>query len=260
MTDPNPMTLPVYCVCLERETERRATLDKRLSELNISPVFVGVDGSNLPKQFKPRYKEHLAQQVFGRGLSKGEIGCYSSHLQIWQMMLANNEEVALILESDAEPDATSISIAQQLVKQTDDWDLLLLYWSECLPSFHGRKALRPPYQLVRFSRKTHTTVAYMVTRRGVEELLAHSEHFVMPVDIMMTGGKIRKNLRTFGVHPRAVKVSANHLDTSVVESGRTTLTGERQKNASDTGLKRFIKKLEFSLRSLKYKLKKPPQI
>ena len=60
-------------------------------------------------------------------LTKGGIGCYLSHVKIWENILKNNYKYALIFEDDAKvPPNISKIIETELKFIPNDWDIVLL--------------------------------------------------------------------------------------------------------------------------------------
>lgn len=59
-------------------------------------------------------------------LTKGAIGCYLSHVKIWENILKNNYETALIFEDDAKiPLTLNQSIENEMNHIPNDWDIVL---------------------------------------------------------------------------------------------------------------------------------------
>lgn len=88
-------TLPVYVVSLKSASSRRAMLEKHLGELGIDYEFIdAVRGDELPPIYKARVNPT-------ENMSPGQLGCYLSHVKIYERMIEEEIAVALILEDDA---------------------------------------------------------------------------------------------------------------------------------------------------------------
>jgi glycosyl transferase family 25 len=86
--------VPVYVVSLRRATERRQFMEEHLRELGIEyAVIDAVRGDALD----PDCRKELNP---AGNLSPAEVGCYLSHVQIYERMIKENIPVALILEDD----------------------------------------------------------------------------------------------------------------------------------------------------------------
>ena len=104
----------IYLINLKRRPDR---LKKFLEFYNVSDMknnllikFDAIDGSKLDIDNVPLTELAKAElnQLESTGfrtkhyqLTKGAIGCYLSHVKIWENILKNNYEYALIFEDDA---------------------------------------------------------------------------------------------------------------------------------------------------------------
>ena len=92
----------VHVINLEGSAARRAALTKRLGELGVDFEIVrAVDGRAGYAAFEScdllQYRLNT-----GRAPSDGEVGCYASHLLLWQLCAATDEPL-VVMEDDAEP-------------------------------------------------------------------------------------------------------------------------------------------------------------
>ncbi len=72
-----------------------------LQKLDLKGIRIsGVNGRNLSVEEKALYSEELNKKYFRHSLTEGEIGCYLGHRKIWQHMVENQIERAIILEDD----------------------------------------------------------------------------------------------------------------------------------------------------------------
>ena len=120
----------------------------------------------------------------GRPLTYGEIGCFMSHYNIWQDMVARDLHTVLILEDDIRFEAFFIQkleyLMEELESKLDQWDLVYI----------GRKILHnseedwvgDSEQLV-YVDYTYWTLGYIISKSGVEKLLsAEPLGKMVPVD------------------------------------------------------------------------------
>lgn len=129
----------VYLINLKRRPDR---LNNFLSHLKKSDMkhtkiirFDAVDGSNIDVDKCPLSELAKAelQQLETTGfrtkhyqLTKGAIGCYLSHVKIWENILQKNVNVALIFEDDAQiPPHLKRRIEEEMKYIPDDWDIVL---------------------------------------------------------------------------------------------------------------------------------------
>jgi glycosyl transferase, family 25 len=87
--------IPVYVISRERAHERRRQISAHLDELKIDYEIVdAVEGLALSRDDRAKFNP-------AQNLLPGSIGCYLSHLQMYERIVAGRIPVALILEDDA---------------------------------------------------------------------------------------------------------------------------------------------------------------
>ncbi len=91
--------MKTYVINLDRCTERMRAIAQRLEAIGIAFERVpAVNGLDVPADLRDQF--FIDDSDFTR-LSVGEVGCYASHLVVFQKMLADGLPWALILEDDA---------------------------------------------------------------------------------------------------------------------------------------------------------------
>lgn len=87
-------TLPVFVISLKGAVKRRALIKKHLEALGIHHEIIdAVQGDTLT----PEYIKEINPTG---NMSQGQIGCYLSHIHLFERIVAQNIPVALILEDD----------------------------------------------------------------------------------------------------------------------------------------------------------------
>ena len=132
----------VYLINLKRRIDRLVDFKKKYDISDMSNIeyniIEAVDGSTLDIDKIPlsEVAKTELQQVEYTGyrhrhyqLTKGAIGCYLSHINVWNDIMDNNVDIALVFEDDANipPNMKSIvNYTLQTPKIPSDWDILLL--------------------------------------------------------------------------------------------------------------------------------------
>ena len=77
-------------------------VQKRLKDLNISAErFEATIGKNLGEQeFLNWYCPKKNKNSYHRNLTLGEIGCYISHMRVWEHIVTHSIPICVILEDD----------------------------------------------------------------------------------------------------------------------------------------------------------------
>ncbi|QOI90257.1 hypothetical protein QKU58_gp074 [Pyramimonas orientalis virus] len=128
-----------YLINLKRRPDRLKNflVHYNTSDLKKNEIikFDAIDGSKLNVDSVPLSELALAelQQLETTGfrtkhyqLTKGAIGCYLSHVKIWENILKNNYDTCLIFEDDAQvPTDIKKQISTEMEHMPVDWDIVL---------------------------------------------------------------------------------------------------------------------------------------
>ena len=142
-----------------------------------------VDGETLnPVLYENRLRQDLCYKRNQEYLTPSRIGCYLSHYNLWEEIVAAEIPHALILEDDVRWHDGFFETAQAVVDCDWRWDVVLLSHYKAarvekkLCDLHGK------YALVRYRRPGWTTAAYLITLTGARKLLKHCKRIDGSVD------------------------------------------------------------------------------
>ena len=207
----------IFVLNLNRATGRLAHMEAMLNRLNLQyERIAAIDGAELTQVDVEGFSAPWAFfWLFGRSMSRGELGCALSHRIAYQRVLDENLDWALILEDDVE---LSPQIGRRLatvIHNTNDFDVTQLYFSE--NRFHPIKCIAKSdgIRIVSFTGPHASAVAYVVRRRGARKLLRFRKAF-LPADkfIWMTA---LQNIKFCGcldylARPHCTLNSASNID------------------------------------------------
>lgn len=234
MSSSAPTQVPVFVINLENSPERYQHAEQQLFALGIKPQRVNaIYGKNLTQdEIAACYDKAANQRHFRRSLSLGELGCYLSHRGIWQLMLAQNIEMAIVLEDDIDVDPRFPAAIRQITALTG-WDHIKLSDDRDTPA-HQKLALADGFELVNFKKVPNCTTGYAITFAGAKKLLQR-DMFFRPVDIDLQFGH-ELNLQLFSLLPYTIWPS------SKFDSVINAISGGSRKGDTNAG------------RNLKYRL------
>ncbi|RPA35963.1 glycosyltransferase family 25 protein [Shewanella frigidimarina] len=243
------MKFKVFLINLDNSTERFTFMDEQLKQLGVEYQRISaVYGKDLhDTEIAKVYDPQTNLQKYDKKLNLGEIGCYLSHVQCWQMIIEQQLDYALILEDDSILDPALMTVIQHINNLSADWDYIKL----C----HGRKQKGIVKSIMlddRFSLSTclklpASTRGQCVSSAGAQKLLATAYPIARPVDIDIQFW-FEKQLRCFVVRP--FPVIGTDLDSDINRQGRRT-------NVERHHLLRIWQKVKFELNLLKYKQQLP---
>ena len=90
--------IPIFVINLDRATERLANISKQFEALGLAFERVpAVDGRMLSAAEKLRLNP---PRLIGGEMSDGEIGCFASHLQVFQIIADRSLPRVCVMEDD----------------------------------------------------------------------------------------------------------------------------------------------------------------
>lgn len=196
---------PVWVISLRRSTERRAYITNHLSQLGIPfEIIDAVDGRELSAaQLAESYCANGARQTIGREMTAGEIGCALSHLQLYRRMVADDIEIALILEDDAQIQTSLTTLLARLAEFPTDWQIVLLQYYGGLISWWGRSKIAPKQRLGRFIWPAFGTAGYLIRQETARQILDSAFPVYAPSD-HWTGGFVL-DFAVYGTEPLCIR-------------------------------------------------------
>ena len=219
------MTMPVFVIGLRRHPERHQKTLARLEDLGVDAQFF--EGADLPggdtlapeeKVFK--YKRLLS---LGRELTLGDAGCYFAHYRLLKHILARGCERAVVMECDAIPRPAFRPLLEQVeTLDAERYELIYLFHhSQTTRTFRRRSDLRfartPEYALHLAYGPVFSTVAYAITRGGIEKLLPRLIPMTAPIDAVM-GKPFLNGLRSYVIAPAGGAVTHTAHTASIVRT------------------------------------------
>lgn len=177
--------LQTYLINLDRSPDRLAVMKERLDALGLPWQRISavegklLDLPNLPELSIPQFLAHHGKQP-----KPAEVGCYMSHLKVFQAFLDTPPQAAqfaLILEDDVEFAPDFMQVIEGLIRHAADWDLVRL------SGFHsggpvGIRELSPGRQLAIMFFQQTSSAAYIINRHAAQRMLERLVPMSVPYD------------------------------------------------------------------------------
>ncbi|XP_077460689.1 procollagen galactosyltransferase 1 [Stigmatopora argus] len=242
----------VFMINLVRRADRRERMLRNLHEMELScKVVAAVDGKALNKsdiesmgiKMLPGYKD----PYHGRPLTKGELGCFLSHYNIWKEIVDRNLHTSLVIEDDLRFEVFFKRRLQALLQEVTthklDWDLIYI-GRKRMQVDHPEKSVPNVHNLVEAD-YSYWTLGYMLSLQGAKKLLkAEPLKKMLPVDeflpVMFDRHPVleykehfeNRSLRAFSAEPLLVYPThytgdsgyISDTETSVVWNNETAMT------------------------------------
>jgi glycosyl transferase family 25 len=129
------------------------------------------------------YDEDAAVVAKGRPLTRGEIGCYSSHFEAWKQLLAGDHDQYIVLEDDVVADWDYLAALARMDHGAAGRDYIRLYYKKPVPArvierdFGARARW-----LTEVAGYCFGTQGYLITRRGARVFAGRFRRVRRPID------------------------------------------------------------------------------
>ncbi len=188
--------LPIFVINMARDVERRRHMEATLGGLGLEAQFVtAVDGRALSEpEREAAYDRRRALRVYGVEMMASEIGCSLSHYGLYERMVHDGIETALILEDDVRIDRALATIVEDLLAHAfDDWLVVRLDCKRprvaepATNAFRGDRVALLSDGGALYRLRTHVlgVGAYLIRREGAARMLAYGRPIFMPIDHTM---------------------------------------------------------------------------
>ena len=175
--------IPVFVVSLARAPERRTAVCRHLEQLGIEYRLIdAVDGRALAD-------DYIASIVApGLTMHPGAVGCYLSHVHIYEFMRDENIPLACVLEDDAHLDPRIVRLLREGC-DASAFDYCFLDsedHNESGPIYYDADsgvALNATFTAYALSAGPQTTHAYMITRAAALKRLEHAYPLTCAIDL-----------------------------------------------------------------------------
>lgn len=199
-------TIPCWIITLDPQASGPRALQEALMAQGISAEFIaGVDG----RLGQPvlRGKEHIDVRKsllrHQRPRSNSEIGCYLAHYRAVEKAYSSGLKQVCILEDDVMPESAFAEVLSALEAQPESVEMVRLMALR----IRKRKVLGPlpetNHTLVRPERGWCGTQGYVLSRSGMEKIIASGAAIYEPID-KFYDHFWEYGLRVFGVEPHVI--------------------------------------------------------
>lgn len=176
-----------FVINLDRSADRLAMISSGLETTGIKFTRIAaLDGGTIPETQWEGFDKRRWQRSQGKVVQPGEYGCFSSHRRAWKAFLEGSSTTAVVFEDDAVPSAQLKPFCDALDARFGDENMLVRLVSHRIPLFEKLEFHHNGIELGQcWFGPTGSAAAYWLTRPAAERLLAVTQTFYLPVDIMV---------------------------------------------------------------------------
>ena len=196
-----------HVINLKSNTEKLKRVQKSLNAISIFPErFDAVYGKDLDPLYIDKITYPSVQYTIKNGRyidsnieTLGAIGCYLSHVKLWEALANSNDEMLLILEDDAITNNFSAfqinQFLNEIIENDPDWDVIFLGYTKPSPSPNADIPITESvYKINEITFQTH---AYLLSKKGALKLLSKAFPIVDQVDSYMSYMAITRGLKSY---------------------------------------------------------------
>lgn len=177
-------------------------------------LFDAVDGRKDWEILKQSVDIDAFERNVGRKVMQGEIGCYHSHLGVWQQLIQSDASAGLVLEDDVIFHKDFKQAVNAALSAIEKWDMVKL--NHIRAKFPVVKADIGNWHLAAFLGAFTGTGAYLITRKAAGKLSDNLLPITRPIDHQIDRSH-RQDIRHLGLTP---------FPSHVEDSGQSTITGK----------------------------------
>uniref|UniRef100_A0A8C2EHT1 procollagen galactosyltransferase n=1 Tax=Cyprinus carpio TaxID=7962 RepID=A0A8C2EHT1_CYPCA len=180
----------VFMINLKRRADRRERMLRALREQEIDcKIIAAVDGKAMNISEIHAMGIHMlpgySDPYHGRPLTRGELGCFLSHYNIWKEIVDRGLKTSLVLEDDLRFEIFFKRRLQNLMSEVEseglDWDLI--YIGRKRMQVDRREKAVPNIRNLVEADYSYWTLGYMMSLQGAKKLLeAEPLSKMLPVD------------------------------------------------------------------------------
>ncbi|MFT5085262.1 MAG: glycosyl transferase family 25 [Lentisphaeria bacterium] len=203
-----------FLINLDKSTQRLSACDAMLKSQGISyERMPAVYGADLTEAHIAKVYSSKKPDSFYKTLGAGEIGCYLSHINVWNEIIARQLDYAVILEDDISIASVDFNkLMESVASFPSEWHYIKLL-ARGNPKFERNQACGNGFNLVTYKKVPTRTGAQIVSREGAKRLLASCQPFGRPIDVDLRYWW-EKNIVVQGLMPYAFV--ANHESESEI--------------------------------------------
>ncbi|CAB3781940.1 glycosyltransferase family 25 protein [Pararobbsia alpina] len=170
------------CISLTRAHERRALMERQFEKHKIKVRFFDAIEPAGPLDKIENYDLERRVQQYGVPLTRGEVGCFLSHREVWRELVASGDEACCVMEDDIVLRDGFSSAVDEVFAARSHWDMVRL-----MGLVHARPkiptaVLASGMKLMWMKRHPDGTQCYVITREAAIRMLENTDRFFNAVD------------------------------------------------------------------------------
>lgn len=211
----DPPEFDAWLINLTRSESRRTAMQAQLAAIGLPYILHNAtDGRASWATLAPTVDLTAFRRNVGREVLPGEIGCYHSHLAVWQAFLDSGKAVALVMEDDVVFHPEFHRALEVALAASAEWDFLKLNKIRAKQPLRQKKL--GVWNLNAYLGPATGLGAYLIRRDLVVRLLPAMLPITRPIDHELDRIHVH-DFRHYGLEP-----FPSHVD----DGNSSTITGQ----------------------------------
>lgn len=175
---------PVYVINMAANTTRMARVTEELARCGVGFArFEAIDGRALSEAERARVYDPAANARRARHPMIGaELGCYMSHVALWERIASGSADGAVILEDDFAADDDLAAVLAALSSDNGPWEIAKLFSLKKTQHGLARRSLCDGRQIMVPYKVPTTTLGYVIRRDAAAKLAVRALPVSRPID------------------------------------------------------------------------------
>jgi glycosyl transferase family 25 len=153
------------CISLAGAHERRALMAKEFEKAGIEATFFTGIEPRIAIESISEYDHSGRMRRYGRPLTRGEIGCYLSHREVWKSLVHSGDDVWCVMEDDLFLRNGFRAAVEELAEHREHWDIVRLMGLLNLPQLPYAE-LPSGTRLMWMDKSPNGAQCYVITREA----------------------------------------------------------------------------------------------
>lgn len=212
--------MKIVVISLKRSERRRASIQKQLGDAGLEFEFFDAVSGHEALDHVHHYNDAEFLRNCGRSATANEIGCYASHLALWERC-AEGDEAFMILEDDARLDPGFVHGFGVIKRRIGRLGLVRACGP--FPNWSNSAEQSGPFDIRRCQRVPLLALAYALTPRAAARLVTAGSIVDEPVDKFMQRFWRHKQ-QVAVLHPPIVHASTLECESDIGHRTRPDFT------------------------------------
>ena len=186
-----------YIINLKTRSDKKINIINELHNSNINnyKIIEAVNGNDLDKSVI----NNINNDSIERKLRNGEIGCYLSHVNVWNSFLFNeSSNYCLILEDDAVFNLQQFKL-NNIIDELTDLNIDILYLTDNCDGWFGESECKNgsfiSNDIFNPKRIGYGLYGYIINKKAAKYLISKSKPITRPIDVLLSDLHLKNEIK-----------------------------------------------------------------